>query len=209
MVLAALICLVVFTIALKKALKIYSTKKSIAETRQWIQKCEAEEENRDRLVQRQIYLLEEMDRLRKQQDKNDDDDTDRLKTLQQEHDHTVQELWLHKEAYARLMVAVRDLKTGPGADECWDEWFLRPARKPKRRLKMICRTRGGCCERECKCCFNPRRTTAGKEILCWNFHDRSYDMFAHCTEECACCRRYWGFRRVVRDEDDGSLMCIK
>ncbi|KMP08696.1 hypothetical protein CIHG_05302 [Coccidioides immitis H538.4] len=43
-----------------------------------------------------------------------------------------------------------------------------------------CKARGGCCVRQCGCCFRPRSSLIGAE-----------DVYSHCTKECKCCVHYF------------------
>lgn len=180
----------------------------------WIHDFVSASDNLDRLVQRHIYLIDETDYLLKQEAQlvspdevticsvDIDHDDEKLKSLQQDLEGTIQEIWLQKQDVGRLVERLDDIP------EAWD-YFEYFCDEPEDRIwPLICNMRGGCCERQCGCCDKPRRTAAGEAFPYWTLRGKSSDFYSHCTEECGCCRRYWGFRRVLRDED-GSLTCVK
>jgi hypothetical protein len=59
-----------------------------------------------------------------------------------------------------------------------------------------CADYGGCCARACNCCEKPLRTyprhndTGEREV---------FEVRAHCTGECVCCIRFYGFYEPVED----------
>jgi hypothetical protein len=97
-----------------------------------------------------------MERLRKKQQQLEEEYGDekplawydydnRLQGLQQAYDHAVKELWLHKQARARLLEVVDNLDSE--AKEYWDVYFSAPPQHPEGYWKLTCQARGGCCER--------------------------------------------------------------
>ena len=186
---------------------------NIPKVSDWIDDFVSASDNLNRLVQRHIYLIEEIDHLHKQEaqslscgditvcsDEIDHDD-EKLKNLQHDVERTIQEIWLHKQALGHL---VERLHYVPEAWDFWDYFFSgRPGK-----WASWCGIRGGCCGRQCNCCSKPRRTAAGESRSYWTLRREDIDNHAHCSEECGCCRQYWGFSRVSR-ADDGSLISVK
>jgi hypothetical protein len=152
----------------------------------------------NRLVQRHIDLIDKIDDLRKQQAQSET-----LKSLRQDVESTIQKIWLQKQDLGHL---VKRLENIPEAWDFWNDFFNNGSADLFRHLK--CGATGGCCGRQCRCCHKPRRTAAGEAFSYWSIRGGSDDVYAHCTEECGCCRQYWGFSRVIR-KDDGSLTCIR
>lgn len=159
----------------------------------------------NRLVQRHIYLIDKIDDLQKQQAQSV---SETRENLQQDLESTIQEIWLQKQDLGHL---VERLETLPEACRFWNDFWSKKS-LPQNQFRILkCGTTGGCCGRGCQCCDKPRRTAAGEAFSYWAVRGGEKDekdIYAHCTEECGCCRRYWGFSRVIR-EDDGSLTCIK
>jgi hypothetical protein len=190
--------------------KLFCSKKTEERDYRWMQKWARQCKKRNRLLQREVYLLEEMDKLRlhpifdSSEPEQKASSESLSSSLQESLNQTAQELWLYKQACDWL---VDDLRyRGP--------WALGRAIKlsqspdgPWYMERIRCKIRGGCCERECGCCEKPRRTMAGKTTKCWNIFYGSFDFLSHCSEECGCCRRERGFKSVVRN-DDGSLTCL-
>lgn len=181
---------------------------------EWIDGFLSKSDKLNRLVQRHIYLIDEMDHLQKQQAQSVsvcvddiDHDDEKLKRLQQGLESTIQRIWLQKQDLGHL---VKRLEAVPEAWDFWNYFFSELVSSPRadRFRQLKCGTTGGCCGRQCRCCDKPRRTAAGEDFIYWSLRGDSGGFYAHCTEECACCRRYWGFSRVIR-EDDGSLTCVK
>jgi hypothetical protein len=183
---------------------------TIPRVSKWIDDFLSGSDKLNRLVQRHIYLIDEIDHLQKQLAQSVsvcvddiDHDDEKLKSLQQDVESTIQEIWLQKQDLGHL---VTRLEAIPEAWDFYKHFFSDEYEDRFRHLK--CCTIGGCCGRQCRCCDKPRRTAAGEAFRYWSLRGGSKDVYAHCTEECACCRRYWGFSRVIR-EDDGSLTCVK
>jgi hypothetical protein len=65
------------------------------------------------------------------------------------------------------------------------QWYLQPW------LIQDCRGRGGCCGRDCGCCFKPRSSVR-------NTGD------GHCTSKCGCCLQARGFAILNKDQ---STLC--
>jgi hypothetical protein len=119
-----------------------------------------------------------------------------------------QEIWLQKQDLGHL---VERLETLPEACRFWNDFWSKKSLLENQFRILKCGITGGCCGRGCQCCDKPRRTAAGEAFSYWAVRGGvkdEKDIYAHCTKECGCCRRYWGFSRVIR-EDDGSLTCIK
>lgn len=143
----------------------------------------------NRLLQREVYLREELGQIEKQDDRRD--------ILQQHLDNTIQDLWLCKQDLSQLFFD--DPNTGilvfrknleERKEQCKSSGGLTCSWKEER-----CKTSGGCCARKCDCCYKPRRTkNDGETTIYYNPVTISYDNYSHCTEDCGCCRRYWGFK---------------
>lgn len=181
------------------AFKFICWKKARSRDTRWIRSWEKQRRRRKRYLQREVYLREELDQLK---GLCDGESSSRRHAMQHLLDSTVAQLWLCKQDCAEIYCETTG--AGPLLLDFWAEQC-----KPKIYLSKggrgeTCRLRGGCCERKCGCCHKPRRTEDGKTTRCFGKFTRSYDNYSHCTEECGCCRRYWGFKAVERN-DDGSL----
>lgn len=175
--------------------KLFSSAKTKQEDRDWIRKWEREEYNRDKLLQREIYLLEEISALKKKESADhhhhlSETETETLTTMESAILKTRQDLWLHKQAGANLVdnypIVVPGRWTTSQAASC--TWKTR-----RRTAKTAC-FEGGCCERRCGCCRRSRRTDAGKTTICLDIFSYSTRFLSHCTVERGCCRRERGFK---------------
>lgn len=166
----------------------------------WIKNWNKQIYERNRLLQREIYLREELQQLKKQEDIKQNDDT--TEKLQRSLDLTIRRQWLCKQGLKDLLVSRDD--AGPLVSKLWankNEHRAKPGDGP---ISERCIARGGCCERGCGCCSRPRRIKHGEQTIWYDMFSMSKDIYAHCTEECGCCRRYWGFRSVEQN-GDGTL----
>ncbi|OJJ33365.1 hypothetical protein ASPWEDRAFT_43432 [Aspergillus wentii DTO 134E9] len=137
----------------------------------------------DEILQREIYLLEEMVELEKVtlptykapgEDARLEQIREELKGIKMRLVNTAKRFW--------------ELDTqNPGG-----VWLLTQGMQSEdvrwKHSQYQCRLRFGCCARGCGCCMKPRRGPPGKEesVL------RAYA--SHCTVECGCCIRWRGFR---------------
>jgi hypothetical protein len=130
------------------------------------------------ILQREIYLKEEVEALLKVsriRPLSTEEGTE-LKAWEKELEGFDQEYWIHKRAWHKLTL---EKPKGPWVRE-WDASYRRSAiLSPKQR--SLCIGRGGCCERECGCCERDLKT------------HREKNKYGHCTMECGCCIRARGF----------------
>lgn len=142
---------------------------SIARVSQWIDDFISESDNFDRLVQRHIYLIDEIDHLQKQQaqslscgdvtvcSEDFDHDDEEVKSLHQDLESTIQDIQLQKQDLGHLVDRLN------GVPEAWDYWGYWFSDEPEDRIWTVrCVMGGGCCGRQCSCCPKPRRTATGK-----------------------------------------------
>ena len=151
------------------------------------------------LVQREAYLNEEVQALRKSLSllppKADEAVSataaakaeSKLRVYEKELRHLNNAYWTHKK-HIWLLEAGTPVSAAGRAYETRrkhiPEWYL------SEWLRRDCAGRGGCCGRECGCCEKARSNRDRK----WNY--------GHCTGACGCCMRTKGCRKVVTDPED-------
>ena len=101
---------------------------------------------------------------------------------------TIQELRLCRQAISGI------LSEKENAVAFINQWFWNQLYPQKSLRKEQCMVAGGCCERKCGCCYKPRQTKDGKTTKHYDELKQSYNNYAHCTEDCGCCLRYWESR---------------
>lgn len=150
---------------------------------QWIAEWEQEEINGDSIIQRETYLLEEVDSRQKAavSSRLSHEKAREIEAWKQELSQINQRLWHHKQERAALLCRV------PGG--AWiREYYTRRQRQDKwwEDKRVACENKGGCCERDCICCDKVRQTMSGQRCKYEKPH-------SHCTTECGCCIRDRGF----------------
>lgn len=148
---------------------------------EWIQKWRNQCYERNRLIQREVYIREELDKLTNKDDEWKD-------TLRHSLNSTVQELWLCKQAIAGI------LSEKQNTDAFIEQWYWNQFCPQESLREEQCIVAGGCCERKCGCCDKPRQTKDGKTTKHYDELEQLYDNYSHCTEDCGCCLRYWESR---------------
>jgi hypothetical protein len=141
----------------------------------WMNKQYKEKRDGFSLVQREIYLQEELSALTKLQTLTEDE-KESIKRWQEELETFDERYWLHGRAFYKNIV---DKPKGP-----WTRWWDMNSKDIflySQKSKLKCKARGGCCEYDCGCCRRPLKTT---RISGWK---------GHCTMECGCCIRRRGF----------------
>ncbi|KAN0070180.1 hypothetical protein V8E54_011761 [Elaphomyces granulatus] len=140
----------------------------------WTNKQYKEYRNRTTLLQREIYLQEELSALTKLQSFTEDE-KESVKRWQEELETFDERFWLNQRAFYKNLA---DKPKGPWT-RWWDmshkDFFLYSEKS-----KLACKARGGCCEYDCGCCRRPLKTTRCR----WK---------GHCSIECGCCIRRRGF----------------
>uniref|UniRef100_A0A093VHA2 tRNA threonylcarbamoyladenosine dehydratase n=2 Tax=Talaromyces marneffei PM1 TaxID=1077442 RepID=A0A093VHA2_TALMA len=113
---------------------------SIARVSQWIDDFISESDNFDRLVQRHIYLIDEIDHLQKQQaqslscgdvtvcSEDFDHDDEEVKSLHQDLESTIQDIQLQKQDLGHLVDRLN------GVPEAWDYWGYWFSDEPEDRI---------------------------------------------------------------------------
>jgi hypothetical protein len=159
----------------------FASTKSRQIQNQWQEKCQREEYRGFSMLQREIYLKEEMAacvkvaRLRPLTSGEVAD----LQAWEEELKEFDQKYWLHTRAWYKLMC---EKPKGPSIRE-WDA-SSRMEAMLSTEIRYFCTANGGCCGRECGCCERPLKT------------HREKNRYGHCTMECGCCIRNRGFYRV-------------
>lgn len=93
--------------------------------------------------------------------------------------------WLHKRAMGKL-----EHEKPEGA---WIRWYHTAGNSHKDEWrKSFCKSKGGCCNYDCGCCQKPLN------------NPRSPKKY-HCSEECPCCIRRRGFRKIPKDAKTPTL----
>lgn len=165
--------------------------------RDWLEACN----NRDRILQRELYLLDELEQLDKKEDTLFDDEKalcKRKDALQNDLDKMGRNLWEYKQTCAKL---VREIKhRGPWATAhfCTDAFIPHAL---LREAYYDCLLKGGCCARGCGCCWRYRGSNYEKASDCWDVAQNRWKFSSHCTAQCRCCIKYRGFN--PDDKEDG------
>ena len=129
------------------------------------------------LLQREIYLKEELSALSKLQGTQyfTQNEKERIERWQEELETFDERYWLHMRAYYKGLL---NEPKGPCV-RYWNmskKYFLY-----SKRAELRCKAKGGCCESDCGCCRRPLKTT------------RKFQLKGHCSMECGCCIRRRGF----------------
>lgn len=151
------------------------------------------------LVQREAYLIEEVQALHKSLSLlplNADEAVCAAAATQAEFKLKMYEkelrlldnaYWAHKKHIWLLEAGIPVSAAGRAYEARWKnipDWYL------SEWLRRDCVGRGGCCGRGCGCCEKAR-----------SHKDREWK-YGHCTGACGCCMRTKGFRKMVIDLDD-------
>jgi hypothetical protein len=141
------------------------------------------------LVEREIYLEEEIAALKKQRT-TDGLTPDREKILNdwQKEIQCVDPIWWRWERGC-YKLAMEE----PTGRRIYDFNKNFSSAMASKKAKLHCRMRGGCCTRNCGCCSKERRTNRPKV-------DQLGQYIGHCTRNCGCCTRY-NRRMGVTDQD--------
>jgi hypothetical protein len=153
----------------------------------WQRRYEQEEHNGTYLIQRELYLNEEVpayiERAKKQPLTNKE--YRQLREWEIELDGFDQ-IWMrHQRALAQL---IQDKPRGMFMKE-WEKEH-QDSGKQWSKQSYECFDRGGCCERNCGCCARPLVTHRLSELY----------VYVHCTEACGCCIRYQQENEVRRSK---------
>lgn len=140
------------------------------------------------ILQREIYLLEERDALKKQACTSNLSRDEKASLTQIKYDLTQVKPHLWKNSQ-RFVYVKSHLGIG--------SWLLEFERlSPEEEWESgqhDCAIRLGCCGRDCGCCERPRKGREGQHP--------SFDRtdYSHCTVECGCCIRWRGFRHLEKN----------
>jgi hypothetical protein len=129
------------------------------------------------LIEREIYLQEEIASLEKQRaiDKITPGKEQNLKVWQKELRNMDLIWWFWERKYYTLPRII------PGSWICHFHKNFGSA-LASNHAELYCQMRGGCCSRNCGCCSKERRTSRPK--------GRLQKHIGHCTHNCGCCTRY-------------------
>lgn len=133
------------------------------------------------ILHREVYLKEEVDTLEKLQKIQTltEKEQEKLNGYREELQKVDGEWWFHKRAKGKL-----NFEKPKGA------WIRRYDTAGHSHMnewrKSYCKSRGGCCNYDCGCCEKPLN------------NPRSPKQY-HCSEECPCCIRRRGFRKIPKD----------
>lgn len=153
----------------------------------WRKRCHNENRKGFSILQREIYLKEEVEaRVKMSQIRPlTEKESTELRAWRKELEGFDQKYWIHKRAWHKLNL---EKPEGPWVRE-WDaSWRREAIFSPEQRL--LCIGRGGCCERDCGCCERDLKTHRGK------------NKYGHCTMECGCCIRSRGFYKTDLEAND-------
>ena len=142
------------------------------------------------ILQREIYLLEEQDALKKKAlyTRLDQDEDTLLKKIAKDLKQTKPRLWANAKEFDDLA------QRGFGGSWTFEFDCTREYTDGTwRRHRKSCIRRLGCCARTCGCCEMPRRARGGPQTL-------TYPYRSHCTSECGCCTRWRGFDSLQQPE---------
>jgi hypothetical protein len=140
------------------------------------------------LLQREIYLKEELSALSKLQGTQyfTQDEKERIKRWQEELETFDERHWLHMRAYYEALL---NKPKGPWI-RYWDisrkEYFYF-----SEEMVLRCKAKGGCCESDCGCCRRSLKTTRDHNGI-----------RGHCTMECGCCIRRRGFYKPSEQKNN-------
>lgn len=153
------------------------------------------------LVQKQIYILEELDSLRSlamadslielgDTDIRQETSSEALHHFEETLAVNTERLWVMRQHRANV------LTRHPAEYLILDFYIYR--QKAERFKRMLCMVRGGCCARDCGCCEEYRKPSTGQGII-------GRATKAHCTERCGCCIRH----RRFEDLSDGTVKWVE
>lgn len=176
----------------------------------WIRNWREERTKRDQLLQREIYLKEELEKLGANIGKehtsseyassNTEASSGREKVLKKDLDAISRKLWEHKQNCAKLVRELRD--EGPMVAA----YFFRERVDPGElswESREQCLLKGGCCERDCGCCKEYRDTKSEDATDCWDIAQDTFDCLSHYTSQCRCCAEYRGYLLTSEESEDG------
>lgn len=133
------------------------------------------------ILQREVYLKEEIAAMEKRQKVQilTGKEQETLNGYREELQKVDGEWWFHKRAMGKLV-----FEKPKGA---WIRWYGTAGNSHNNEWrKSLCKSRGGCCNYDCGCCQKPLNNTRSPKEY-------------HCSEECPCCIRRRGFRKIPRD----------
>ena len=141
------------------------------------------------LLQREIYLKEELSALSKLQGTQyfTQDEKERIKRWQEELETFDERYWLHMRAYYKGLL---NKPKGPWI-RYWDISSKESFFYSKER-ELRCKAEGGCCESDCGCCRRPLKTARRDGMI----------RRGHCTMECGCCIRRRGFYKPSEQKNN-------
>lgn len=142
----------------------------------WAEKQNEEVDKLFSLLQREIYLKEELHTLKKLQSFTRDEKK-RIKGLEEEIKTFDKQYWLQKRAYHRSVSYIGEPK-GP-LIRYWDMMGDNDSLHSVG-TQDFCKANGGCCAYDCGCCQRPLKTARD-------------NMKGHCSMECGCCIQRRGF----------------
>jgi hypothetical protein len=167
----------------------------------WIRDWLEAYNNRDRILQRELYLLEELEQLDNKKEGTEGNKKAsciRNDALKNDLDKMARNLWEYKQNYAKLVREVRHL--GPWATaHFFADSFIPNALTTE--AFYNCRLKGGCCSRQCRCCWRYRGREDKKSLDSWDVVQNRWKFSSHCTAQCGCCIKYRGFN--PDDKEDG------
>lgn len=161
--------------------KHFTSAQNLEKQRAWCRSYTNEGWNGAQILQREVYLMEETETLEKLQkiQKLTEQEQRKLNGYKEELQPMDGQWWLHKRAMGKC-----ELVKPKGA---WIRQFDTPVPEiVYAQRKSYCKARGGCCNYDCGCCHKPLN------------NPRSPKKY-HCSEECPCCIRRRGFRKIPKD----------
>ncbi|KAL1969394.1 hypothetical protein VTN77DRAFT_9587 [Rasamsonia byssochlamydoides] len=156
----------------------------------WINRHKTEEHKGNQLIQREIYLKDEVEALLLHKNGNKggdvlllDSEDERLLQLWEQELDQINQCYLHHQQSLRKLLDekprgawIREYDTLRKRKKAW--WKTGHA---------ACKVGGGCCGRSCGCCSRPRKTSPTSS---------AHGGKTHCTIACGCCVRNRGFYKT-------------
>lgn len=171
----------------------FRSARKVNQQNQWIQQQNQEERRGFSLVQRRLYLQEEIAALGKLQDQQQPltaEQQQSLRMWEEELPGFTEEWWHHIRAW---YAGLRDKPKGPLIRR-WElsiqNYFLYSENS-----QLRCKANAGCCLYDCGCCKRKLDTPWNEGRAGGSKHTR----IGHCTMECGCCIRRRGFYKPVKE----------